>query len=169
MQTGLPSLSVVTPSLNQGRFLEACLRSVLTQSLPPLEYFVIDGGSTDESVCILHKYDSLLTGWTSRPDRGQADAVNRGVRQCHGDIVAWINSDDCYLPGAFEAVSCAMREHPEAVLVYGVDLSPGVRQPVKTLLTVGWKILDRQDNCTAYWKPVGEAEAVPAGEQTAEE
>lgn len=99
----LPRLTVITPSLNQGRYLERALRSVLDQGYPDLEYIVMDGGSTDESVEILHRYDDRLAYWVSELDRGQSWAINRAIERSTGDVIAYINSDDYYLPGAFEA------------------------------------------------------------------
>jgi GT2 family glycosyltransferase len=89
-----PAITVVTPSFNQGQFLEETIRSVLLQAYPNLEYFVLDGGSTDGSVEILQKYDRWITFWVSEPDRGQSSAVNRGLRMGTGTFATWINSDD---------------------------------------------------------------------------
>jgi glycosyltransferase involved in cell wall biosynthesis len=119
----MTTVSIVTPSYNQGRFLEQTIRSVLEQVPPPDEYFVIDGGSTDSSVEIIKRYESRLTGWVSEKDKGQADAINKGFRQAHGEIVAWINSDDYYLPGAIQTAVDAFRQHPDAGLIYGNVLS----------------------------------------------
>ena len=96
-------LTVITPSFNQVRYLERTLRSVLDQEYPDLEYIVMDGGSTDGSVDILQRYDDRLSYWVSRPDDGQSWAINRGIERATGEVVAYINSDDYYLPGAFEA------------------------------------------------------------------
>lgn len=95
-QTGAvwPRVSVVTPSFNQGRFIEAAIRSVLLQGYPDLEYVVVDGGSTDGTVEIIERYAPWLTAWTSGPDAGQSDAINRGLRQASGAFACWINSDD---------------------------------------------------------------------------
>jgi glycosyltransferase involved in cell wall biosynthesis len=117
------TISIITPSYNQSRYLEQTIRSVLEQDCAPIEYFVIDGGSTDSSVDIIRRYEGKLAGWVSEKDRGQADAINKGIRASSGDIVAWLNSDDFYLPGAFQAAINAFREHPEAGLVYGDVLS----------------------------------------------
>jgi glycosyltransferase involved in cell wall biosynthesis len=99
----LPRLTVITPSLNQARYLERALRSVLDQDYPDLEYIVMDGGSTDGSVEILRRYGDRLAYWVSEPDSGQSWAINRGIERSTGEVIAYINSDDYYLPGAFEA------------------------------------------------------------------
>ncbi|NTW01444.1 MAG: glycosyltransferase, partial [Oscillochloris sp.] len=97
----LPLVSVVTPSYNQGRYLRATIESVLGQSYPNLEYIVIDGGSSDESLNVLRTYaDEPRMRWLSAPDRGQSDAINKGWARSRGHILAWLNSDDTYLPGA---------------------------------------------------------------------
>jgi glycosyltransferase involved in cell wall biosynthesis len=102
-----PKISIITPSFNQGRYLEATIRSVLDQNYPNLEYIVMDGGSTDESVAILKRYEGQLAFWQSAPDGGQADAINRGFARSTGDIMAWLNSDDILLPGALARVAKA--------------------------------------------------------------
>lgn len=106
----LPRLTVITPSLNQAKYLERALRSVLDQSYPDLEYIVMDGGSTDGSVEILRRYDEHLAYWTSEPDEGQSWAINRAIERSTGDVVAYINSDDYYLPGAFDAALPLFRD-----------------------------------------------------------
>ena len=97
-------LTIVTPSFNQGRFLEETILSVLKQGYEPLEYMVIDGGSTDESVSIIRRCEDKLAYWVSEKDRGQVHAINKGLEKATGDIFAFINSDDVYLPGVFNAV-----------------------------------------------------------------
>ena len=89
-----PRLSVITPSFNQGQFIEETIRSILLQGYPNLEYIVMDGGSTDNSAAIIKKYSPWLTYWTSEPDSGQSDAINRGLKRASGDFATWINSDD---------------------------------------------------------------------------
>jgi len=112
-----PRISIVTPSYNQGQFLEETIRSVLLQGYPNLEYMIMDGGSTDESVAIMRKYEPWLAYWVSQPDDGQAAAIAEGFRRATGEILAWINSDDRYLPGAFARVGRFFARHPK--LVFG--------------------------------------------------
>jgi glycosyltransferase involved in cell wall biosynthesis len=119
MAADLPSMTIVTPSFNQGRFLERTIRSVLEQGYPNLEYIVMDGGSTDDSVEIIERYADRLAYWASGPDGGQSAAINSGWRMAHGEIIAWQNSDDVYLPGALHAAGRAFLEHAETAIVYG--------------------------------------------------
>jgi glycosyltransferase involved in cell wall biosynthesis len=103
-EADLPTISIVTPSYNQGRFIEETIRSVVLQGYPNLEYIVIDGGSTDETVDILEKYNPWITYWVSEPDDGQTDAINRGINNCTGDIFNWINSDDYLAKNALDGI-----------------------------------------------------------------
>lgn len=103
-----PRVSVVTPSYNQGQFLEQTLRSVLLQNYPNLEYIIIDGGSTDESVEIIKRYAPHLAHWESERDRGQSHAINKGLARATGDVLCWLNSDDFFLPGTLRAVAEAL-------------------------------------------------------------
>jgi len=112
-------VTIVTPSLNQGKFIEETLRSVLLQGYPNLDYIVIDGGSTDDSIEIIRKYEPWLTYWVSEPDRGQADAINKGFDKCTGDIMAWLNSDDTYRPNALACAVSYFVENPECDILYG--------------------------------------------------
>jgi glycosyltransferase involved in cell wall biosynthesis len=100
-----PKISVVTPSYNQGQFIEETIRSVLLQGYPNLEYIVMDGGSSDETVEILERYDPWIDHWVSEPDEGQSDAVNKGFGQASGEILAWLNSDDYYAPGVLRIMA----------------------------------------------------------------
>jgi glycosyltransferase involved in cell wall biosynthesis len=112
-------ISIITPSLNQAAFLEETLRSVLGQCYPSLESIVIDGGSTDGSVDIINRYQHELAYWLSEPDRGQSDAINKGLRRATGDVVTFLNSDDLYLPGAFAAVAEHFQKNPASKWVCG--------------------------------------------------
>jgi glycosyltransferase involved in cell wall biosynthesis len=118
-----PLVSIVTPSYNQASFLEATLQSVLRQEYPQLEYIVVDGGSSDGSPEIIQRYAEQLTWWVSEPDEGQADAINKGFKKARGEIVAWINSDDLYLPDAVREAVQVLQDHPQAGLVYGNAVS----------------------------------------------
>ena len=114
-----PLVSIVTPSYNQSRYLEQTIQSVLDQDYPQIEYIVIDGGSTDESVEIIDRYVNQLAYWVSESDEGQTDAINKGFNRARGDILAWINSDDLYQPGAIAEAVAYLTDHPEVGMVYG--------------------------------------------------
>lgn len=114
----LPPVTIVTPSFNQGLFIEHTIQSVLSQDYPDIEYLVIDGGSTDETLQVLRRYEDRLS-WTSEPDRGQSHALNKGFQRAKGEILAWLNSDDVYLPGAITDSVTFLQEHPDVDLVYG--------------------------------------------------
>ena len=117
--TGLPLITVVTPSFQQAVFLERTIRSVLDQAYPRLEYIVMDGGSTDGSVEIIKRYAGELLYWQSQPDGGQTAAINAGWRRGHGEVLAWLNSDDYYLPETLRFAGEYFRDHPETWVMYG--------------------------------------------------
>lgn len=119
MTAELPSISIVTPSFNQGQFLERAIGSVLEQSYPNVEYIVMDGGSTDGSRQIIERYADRIDYWQSEPDGGQSAAINAGWRRARGDVLCWLNSDDEYLPGTLNFVGEYMAGHPELWVVYG--------------------------------------------------
>lgn len=112
-------LSIITPSLNQGSFIERTIRSVLDQGHDNLEYLIVDGGSRDDTLDVIRRYEERIAWWISEPDRGQTDAINKGLRRATGDIVAYINSDDYYLPGAFDEVTRAFERGPDRRWVVG--------------------------------------------------
>lgn len=114
-----PLISIVTPSFNQGRFLEETIRSVLLQGYPNLEYIIVDGGSTDNSIEIIKQYEPWLTFWTSEKDRGQSHAINKGLKKSRGDIFAYLNSDDIYLPGTVQKIARYFHRNPSVDIVYG--------------------------------------------------
>jgi glycosyltransferase involved in cell wall biosynthesis len=132
--TSLPTLTVITPSYNQGEYVESTIRSVLEQGYPNLEYIVVDGGSTDATLRILQQYESGLR-WVSERDGGQSDAINKGLRMASGEIVAFLNSDDTYEPGALLKVGQFFATHPQAHWLTGkchtIDRQgKRIRQPV---------------------------------------
>ena len=114
------SISIVTPSYNQGSYLEETIRSVLLQGYPNLEYFIMDGGSTDGSLEIIKKYEPWLTGWESEPDKGQSHAINKGWQRATGSILAWLNSDDLYLPGTLFQVAQLWQENENIGFISGI-------------------------------------------------
>jgi glycosyltransferase involved in cell wall biosynthesis len=119
MTINLPKVSIITPSFNQGQFLEASIRSVLEQDYPSLEYIVVDGGSKDESVEIIKKYQDRLAWWVSEKDKGHADALNKGFSKATGDILAWLNSDDIYFPSAVSEAVSVLSQNTKVGMVYG--------------------------------------------------
>jgi glycosyltransferase involved in cell wall biosynthesis len=138
-----PRVTIVTPSYNQAAFLEQTICSVLDQNYPNLEYFIVDGGSTDGSQAIIQKYADRIDWWISEKDNGQAEAINKGFARSTGKIVAWINSDDVYQPGAIQSAVNVLQDHPEVGLVYSNVLSVDADGEPFNLMTYGnWGLVD---------------------------
>ncbi len=114
----LSKISIVTPSYNQALYIEGTIQSVLAQNYPHLEYLIVDGASGDGTPDILPKYNQFLR-WVSEPDKGQAHALNKGFKQCTGEIVGWLNSDDIYLPGTLHIIAQFFKRHPQIDIVFG--------------------------------------------------
>ena len=129
-----PKVSIITPSYNQGQFIERTILSVLEQDYPNIEYIVIDGGSTDNTLEILKKYEDQII-WKSELDKGQSDAVNKGFLLSTGKIIGWLNSDDTYKPGAISYVVRYFSEHPDVGMIYGgcdlIDINDKIIATVK--------------------------------------
>lgn len=157
-QSPSPLVSIVVPSLNQGRFIEATLRSILAQGYAPLEILVVDGGSTDETLEVLRRLEGEGVAWTSEPDRGQSDALNKGLGRAQGEILSYLNSDDLLLPGAVAAAVEALGGAAGPAVVYGdlevIDGAGGMiyRQPAPALTRR--RMIDRGQYVTqpgAFW------------------
>lgn len=139
-----PKITVVTPSFNQGEFLERTILSIINQDYPNLEYIVCDGGSTDQSVSIIKKYEKYITWWCSEKDKGQTDAINKGFKRATGDVVGWINSDDVLLPGALWTVADFYANHPDTDFANGFTIEiDGNDKIIKFMHTVFNKFLAR--------------------------
>ncbi len=114
-----PRITVVTPSYNQGQFIEETIRSILLQGYPNLEYFIMDGGSSDNTVDVIRQYEPWITRWVSETDRGQTHAINKGWQQASGSVITWLNSDDYYPPHALRHVGRVFAAHPNLAMVFG--------------------------------------------------
>ena len=136
-------VSIITPSYNQASYLEQTITSVLNQDHADIEYIVVDGGSTDNSVDIIKKYSNRLAYWISEKDNGQADAINKGFTKATGEVIAWLNSDDYYLDGTVSAAVKVFDEHPDVGLVYGNMLA--VDEHGKTFNALNYKQLTLED------------------------
>lgn len=129
-------ISVITPSYNQGRFLERTIKSVLSQDYDQCEFIIMDGGSTDNSLDVITKYSKSIDHYESRPDGGQTHAVNKGINRSTGEIIGWLNSDDVYYPGTLSAVADIFQKYPEVNVIYGqadhIDENDGFIEEYKT-------------------------------------
>ena len=112
-------ISIITPSYNQAAYLEQTIQSVISQNYPSIEYIILDGGSTDGSVDVIKKYESHISYWVSENDKGQSDAINKGLKLATGDIVCWLNSDDLFEPNTLNTIAQFFNEHADAKFVYG--------------------------------------------------
>lgn len=129
----LPKISIVTPSYNQGAYLEETIRSIALQKYPNIEHIIMDGGSKDDSVAVIKKYADCISYWVSEKDRGQSHAINKGIERCTGVIFNWINSDDLLMPGALWAVARAWLKKPGAIVAGNTEFfdDTGVKEVVK--------------------------------------
>ncbi len=141
-QALIPSVSIITPSFNQGRFLKDTILSVLTQDYQKIEYIIIDGGSSDNSVDVIKKYSSELAYWVSEPDKGQADAINKGFLRASGDFICWLNSDDLLYPHFISSRVQQFKNNPVIDIIYG-DVDQGMK-PEETWLRKG----KQTDSCS---------------------
>lgn len=140
----LPKISIVTPSYNQGEFIEETIRSVLLQGYPNLEYIIVDGGSTDNTVDIIKKYDDYISYWVSEPDNGQSHALNKGFSKATGDLIGWQNSDDYYSREAFKRVAEASKIYQDTDIFYGQVEILDLKKQVKSI--VGTPVFSLEDN-----------------------
>lgn len=165
--SSLPLVSIITPSYNQAHFIEETIQSVLQQDYPNIEYIVIDGGSDDGSLEIIQQYAEQISYWISEPDQGQTDAINKGFARAGGEILAWINSDDTYLPHAVSEAAAHLQNNPQTGMVYGdanlIDESGSVigkfpaRQTDYKRLRRGYVHIPQQASFfrAGLWKQVG--------------
>ena len=138
-----PLVSIITPSYNQAQYLEDTIQSVIQQDYPNLEYIIIDGASTDGSQEIIEKYKDKLAWSVSEPDQGQADAINKGFKKANGEIIAWLNSDDLYLPGVIFSAVEAFQKNPTAGVIYGNAVSADAKgRLLNELRFSDWNTLD---------------------------
>lgn len=138
-----PLVSVITPSFNQAAYLPDAIGSVLAQDYSPVEYWVVDGASTDGSQQLIRDYSSRLAGWLSEPDSGQAEAINKGLSRTQGEIVAWLNSDDFYLPGAISQAARIFQSEPDLGMLFGDALTVDqLGRPLKKLTFADWGLAE---------------------------
>lgn len=133
IEKNLPKISIITPSFNQGKFIEETIRSVLLQGYPNLEYIIIDGGSTDETLEIIEKYSDFITYWVSEPDEGQSHAINKGLAKATGEVFNWLNSDDYYLPNALLILGQYFADHQDTNVFCGQLKSENSSKKINTI------------------------------------
>ena len=132
----LPRISIVVPSFNQGLYLEETLLSLLDQQYPDLELFVVDGGSTDDSVDIIKKYEDRIDWWVSEKDKGQSEAINKGLTKVSGEIVSWVNSDDLLVPGSLQTIAAIFSKLPQSTgLIHGGAIIFDANKEIETRYT----------------------------------
>ena len=152
--TQLPKISIITPCLNQGDYLEETIRSVLLQGYPNIEYFIIDGGSTDQSLNIIRKYEQWLTGWVSEKDDGQSAAINKGYDRCTGEIFNWLCSDDLLVEGALEVVARKFMQDTSCDVLAGACLCQYDEEQDKSLVrSARVKNWELTPYAAAIWQP----------------
>lgn len=151
-----PMISIVTPSFNQGKYIEETIRSVLLQEYPNVEYIIIDGGSSDNTLKILMKYEKWITHWVSEADNGQSHAINKGFTKASGEIYAYINSDDFYEPNAFRTIALLFNRRQNIQLIAG-GCSILEQNTIKTNFNPWWP-----KNLDHFLKPFGSTFAQPA-------
>lgn len=141
------TISIITPSFNQGKFIARTINSALSQDFLPTEYFVMDGGSTDQTLDVLKQYQDKIA-WISEPDHGQAHAVNKGFKKATSDIIGWLNSDDIYYPQALQKIMQFFQDHPDCDVVYGmanhIDANDNI---IEAYPTEAWNIDRLKKTC----------------------
>jgi glycosyltransferase involved in cell wall biosynthesis len=145
-----PKISIITPSYNQGPFIEETIRSVICQDYPNIEYIIIDGGSKDGSVDIIRKYESQLSYWVSESDKGQTNAINKGLIQAKGEIIAYLNSDDLYTPDAIRTAADFFKTHPDIDMIYGDIIHIDQHSEFINLHKTGKILLENYLSCEVY-------------------
>lgn len=149
----LPKISILTPSYNQGQYIEQTIQSVLSQNYPNLEYIVIDGGSTDNTVEILKKYDKQITYWVSEKDRGQSHAINKGIEKCTGVLFNWLNSDDYLEPGALHKIAKTYLETGANIIVGTTKIHNVQTGETSEIITKEFDSLGKTISRINFWQP----------------